>query len=315
MGGLGGLEVLVDISDVWPESTRDSHKKYVEGLLDKERSKRIPWGSSSISGFIERNIQAVSVGGVKAILKAIRDFDRSSSEYGSVWSSRASRKFDSVFDYSKFSRKSLAGWSAYELCRSAKYNICPYCQQSFAMTVFRGGERCFRPTLDHFYPKSRFPFLSLSLYNLVPSCYTCNSSLKGSKDFHAKRHMHPYEGSSGVGFELDMDRYQKGKFSGVHRWRANVANQIGAGYVNSVKTFAIKERYECIEGAIARFAECAYQYYCVGNKRYDQIFEGELLKVDEVISLNFDEENYKNELFGRLKRDIVLQMRRAVELE
>ncbi|ANF52922.1 hypothetical protein A0O34_21420 [Chryseobacterium glaciei] len=36
-------------------------------------------------------------------------------------------------------------------------------------------------TLDHILPQSKFPFFSLCLYNLVPSCYTCNSKLKGSK--------------------------------------------------------------------------------------------------------------------------------------
>ncbi|MEN4760277.1 hypothetical protein ABEG63_08105 [Chryseobacterium sp. C39-AII1] len=38
-------------------------------------------------------------------------------------------------------------------------------------------------TLDHFLPKSDFPFLSLSIYNLIPSCYSCNSKFKGSKEF------------------------------------------------------------------------------------------------------------------------------------
>lgn len=34
-------------------------------------------------------------------------------------------------------------------------------------------------TLDHFYHKSAFKYLSLCLYNFVPSCYACNSKLKG----------------------------------------------------------------------------------------------------------------------------------------
>lgn len=38
-------------------------------------------------------------------------------------------------------------------------------------------------TLDHVLPQSKFKFLSLCLYNLVPSCYSCNSKLKGKKEF------------------------------------------------------------------------------------------------------------------------------------
>jgi len=37
-------------------------------------------------------------------------------------------------------------------------------------------------TLDHLLPKSDYPHFALSLYNLIPSCYTCNSKTKGAKD-------------------------------------------------------------------------------------------------------------------------------------
>jgi len=33
-------------------------------------------------------------------------------------------------------------------------------------------------TLDHYIDKGKFPYLALSLYNLIPSCYTCNSKVK-----------------------------------------------------------------------------------------------------------------------------------------
>ena len=36
-------------------------------------------------------------------------------------------------------------------------------------------------TLDHFLHKSLHPLLGLSLYNFVPSCYACNSLMKGDK--------------------------------------------------------------------------------------------------------------------------------------
>ena len=33
-------------------------------------------------------------------------------------------------------------------------------------------------TIDHFLPQAEYPYLSLSLYNFVPSCYACNSKFK-----------------------------------------------------------------------------------------------------------------------------------------
>lgn len=38
-------------------------------------------------------------------------------------------------------------------------------------------------TLDHVLDKGKHPLVALSLYNFVPSCYSCNSKYKGSKQF------------------------------------------------------------------------------------------------------------------------------------
>ena len=37
-------------------------------------------------------------------------------------------------------------------------------------------------TLDHFLDKATYPFLALSIYNLIPSCYICNSKVKGTNE-------------------------------------------------------------------------------------------------------------------------------------
>ncbi len=56
-----------------------------------------------------------------------------------------------------------------------------------------------RPHFDHFFKKSAFPWLSLSFYNLVPSCYVCNSNFKGQKVFSTEKYLHPFiEGFEGV---------------------------------------------------------------------------------------------------------------------
>jgi len=44
---------------------------------------------------------------------------------------------------------------------------------------------------DHFYSKKQFPYLSISLYNLIPSCAPCNLS-KGDKPIALNTHYHPY---------------------------------------------------------------------------------------------------------------------------
>ncbi|MER2865515.1 hypothetical protein [Morganella morganii] len=46
--------------------------------------------------------------------------------------------------------------------------------------------------LDHFYLKSRYPFLSLSFYNLIPCCGLCNSRYRSTKNFEISSHINPY---------------------------------------------------------------------------------------------------------------------------
>ncbi len=82
---------------------------------------------------------------------------------------------------------------AYWLTRRLNINTCPYCNRMPIHTVIdNNNQGLIRPTLDHFYPKSKEPLLALSFYNLIPSCYYCNSSLKGSTDIDMETHLHPY---------------------------------------------------------------------------------------------------------------------------
>ncbi|MFD2907191.1 hypothetical protein ACFSX9_00440 [Flavobacterium ardleyense] len=76
---------------------------------------------------------------------------------------------------------------------------CPYCNRNFITHVSDKNNRVIGPTYDHFFSKSRYKYLSLSFYNLIPSCFICNSNLKGNIDFTLDTHIHPYLG----GFEKD----------------------------------------------------------------------------------------------------------------
>lgn len=101
-----------------------------------------------------------------------------------------------VFDYSKFISKD-ADFS-YTLSHVKETNACPYCNRQYTLTIekkTRAGEvvdHIAKPHFDHWFAKTTFPLLSLSFYNLVPSCSVCNSSIKGSTLMQINNHMHPY---------------------------------------------------------------------------------------------------------------------------
>jgi hypothetical protein len=69
---------------------------------------------------------------------------------------------------------------------------CPYCNRAYIQSVSRRG--VVRPQIDHFYPKSMYPYLGLSFYNLIPSCPVCNgTTAKGDKDSYKDNLKSPYE--------------------------------------------------------------------------------------------------------------------------
>lgn len=68
-----------------------------------------------------------------------------------------------------------------QLMIKAPYRRCPFCGLSQATT------------LDHFLPKTKFPTLSVTATNLVPSCKDCNTGKSASiASFGYEQPLHPY---------------------------------------------------------------------------------------------------------------------------
>lgn len=63
-----------------------------------------------------------------------------------------------------------AYWLQSKLC----VKVCPYCNRMYTTTLY--GKKRIRPDFDHFYPKSRYPYLAVSLFNLIPTCNICNKA-------------------------------------------------------------------------------------------------------------------------------------------
>jgi hypothetical protein len=81
---------------------------------------------------------------------------------------------------------------AYDTAANLGINTCPYCNRIYINTILDGKNGVIRPSFDHFFPHSKHPFLALSFYNLIPSCYYCNSSLKSSRSISYDTHIHPF---------------------------------------------------------------------------------------------------------------------------
>jgi len=69
---------------------------------------------------------------------------------------------------------------------------CPYCNRNYIFTTSKKGS--IKPEIDHFYPKSLYPYLACCYFNLIPSCPTCNGfGAKEAKDtFYVYPISNPY---------------------------------------------------------------------------------------------------------------------------
>lgn len=109
--------------------------------------------------------------------------------------------------------------------------ICPYCGRSFIYSVEENGTTV-KPQVDHFLPKSKYPYLALSYFNLIPVCQTCNmKDCKGEFDPMIKigerpfSLIYPYEFNNNlIDFKPDIlksDYYDDSSFAVTIDYRGN----------------------------------------------------------------------------------------------
>lgn len=90
-------------------------------------------------------------------------------------------------EYTNWSDRTKYG--AYIFVKTLDLKTCPYCNRNYTFAVDENSGKL-RPEIDHFYPKSIYPFLAMSFYNLIPSCSICNHTKKDKVKLDL---LNPYE--------------------------------------------------------------------------------------------------------------------------
>ena len=151
----------------------------------------------------------------------IKNFGKDSAEHKSLKAGKD--KIADLFDYAKFSEgkklvvqtkdnrprfrwdDSQEGWGGWFFLKQLNTATCSYCNSDGVFTLkyeqrVKGNNgqkkqsviKHKKSELDHFWPRAEFPFLGLSLYNLVPSCTRCNRNIKGAEYEPLAGMTHPY---------------------------------------------------------------------------------------------------------------------------
>lgn len=198
-------------------------------------------------------------------------------------------------------------YNAYDLAKELDIPTCPYCGRMYTKTVIsEKGKKIVRPDFDHWFPKSKYPLLALSFYNLVPSCNICNSRVKGADEFKLGTHFHPYHKVDDLKFTFSYDL--KGYEKPCVKILTPKDNDISK---KSVEAFELEEIYKTHEDEVADLLKIRQAY----SEKYIEIlndFSGINLSKEEVYRLAFGahlaEDKFDRRPLSKMKRDILTEL-------
>ena len=138
-----------------------------------------------------------------------------------------------VFKYENYSKRMVAS----KILRKMNVSVCPYCNRQYIFTLASGKVR---PQLDHYFPKSSYPYLALSLYNMVPSCSICNMA-KSALDTIKTPILYPFDDEMGNDISFEIRRKKSSNYVRIIQGLSNEFS-IGINTDNAAKkTFALNQ--------------------------------------------------------------------------
>jgi intein-encoded DNA endonuclease-like protein len=217
----------------------------------------------------------------------------------------------SIFNYSDFTGADANEYGAYKMALNLKRRTCTYCNRVYTNTMStRSGQKVMRPQYDHWYPNSRFPLLAISFYNLIPSCYICNSSSKSDiildKDFH----IHPYIDSN----QSDEFRFNYAYRTSIDQYRISIVptdiNNKKAH--DTLKKLSVDEMYNAHHEELRDLIKIKQAYSDEYISKMQKFFPKSGLSQDETYRLIFGAE-LENHLLhmkplSKFKRDILKRL-------
>ena len=217
---------------------------------------------------------------------------------------RKDKNIRKIFDYENW--LNYDKYNAYDFAKKLDIPTCPYCNRTYTKTVItQKGEKIIRPEFDHWFPKSEYPLLALSFYNLIPSCHICNSNVKGKTEFKLDTHFHPYNSASNVKATFSYNY----KSCDGYRIKINTKDDFSR---DSVEAFQLENIYQAHEDEVKDLIKIRQAY----SDKYIEILKNSLkglsLSKEEVYRLAFgvhyEEDKFDRRPLSKLKKDILTEL-------
>lgn len=196
---------------------------------------------------------------------------------------------------------------AYWLMQKLDVRVCPYCNRSYTFTILEGDNRC-RPEYDHFHCQDNYPYLSLSFYNLIPSCPTCNHKKKTSVI-----DIHPYVEDFGDKCKFKIDKIEKCLLNSNNYKEWNVMfDGHDARFDSNIQTFLLNEFYNEHKDFISEIVFKAQAYNSGYYQTLIDTFINQGLSEKEmhllVFGIYLESEDLGLRPLSKLSKDIIKQV-------
>lgn len=287
-----------------------SLKTYLEQKIDETTL------NSQLKKYIEDHLEEIVKSKPQELKKINEDFKALSKYKESL-----KKKISKIFNYEYFAKKSENRYDAYDLAKKLNVRTCLYCNRNYCLTVMigrRSRDKFTRPEFDHFFDKGDNPLLSLSIYNLLPSCKTCNSSLKGKKKFNLTNYVHPYIDNV---INFYTYRFVPHDVPSILGGTSNLSIEItvASGDINLDKKIKTSKKLFRLEEIMSAHSEEIKDLFDIKHRFSERYFE-ELFKTYSTLGLNYEdvyrvvfgvhyqENNFSNRPFSKLKKDILIEL-------
>lgn len=224
--------------------------------------------------------------------------------------SKLHKRMEKIINYSTWFIKSDKHYD-YALAERLNIPSCTYCNRIYTNTMkTESGKKVMRPQFDHWFPKSKFPLLALSFYNLIPSCSVCNSSAKSDTIFYIDTHLHPYVDSD----VSDRFSFSYDHFKSLDKYNIKISHKYGD--TKAYKTFLDMNLATMFNAHTSEL-----QDLIITKKAYSKSYILNMinaypkanLSYDEVYRLafgtEFKEEDFHKRPFSKFKKDILTELK------
>tara|TARA_R110002049_G_C9162724_1_gene561097 strand:+ start:2250 stop:3185 length:936 start_codon:yes stop_codon:yes gene_type:complete len=290
----------------------DNIKPFVKLRLDNSSLNK------HLKAFVETNLEDIIIGKPKELMSINRKFKLHKSYKDSL-----RKKVSKIFDYKAFTvkKQNPENYDGYDLAKKLNVRTCLYCNRVYTITVTTDNSdkgKITRPQFDHFIDKGTNPLLALSIYNLIPSCSICNSTLKGRKKFNLKNYIHPFiEDCVGeynykfTPFDVDSILGNKSNLE-VTITPKDKDSEIGKKIEKSSATFRLNEIMTAHSEELKDLFDIRYKF---SERYFIELFSTyNRLGLDKediyrvVFGAHFNSKDFDKRPFSKLKRDILEEL-------